>query len=149
MQASGLEGREEMPLLLDHPVDHPDDPTGPVSIRLIDEASDVSRPDPSGANQIDAEHQATDLAVASDVPQFGILSDGRCGSAHRWPAQEGGWQASTTVQELIRSLGSRPTRRATMVVHLAIHRPHPQPIGFSPWRSRSPAGCRWPTLRIR
>jgi hypothetical protein len=34
MQASGLEGREEMPLLLDHPVDHPDDPTGPVWICL-------------------------------------------------------------------------------------------------------------------
>src|SRR5918994_1172698 len=33
MQASGLEGREEMPLLLDHPVNHPDDPTGPVGIR--------------------------------------------------------------------------------------------------------------------
>jgi hypothetical protein len=31
----------------------------------IDEASNVSRPDPSGAEQIDAEHQATDLAVDS------------------------------------------------------------------------------------
>jgi hypothetical protein len=60
MQASGLEGREEMPLLLDHPVDHPDDPTGPV---WIDEASNLSRADWSGADQIDAEHQATDLAV--------------------------------------------------------------------------------------
>jgi hypothetical protein len=59
------------------------------------------------------------------VPQFGILSDARCGLAYRWPAEEDGWQASTTVQELIRSLGSRPTRRATMVVHLAIYRPHP------------------------
>jgi hypothetical protein len=29
----------------------------------IDEPSNVSRPDPSGADQIDAEHQATDLAV--------------------------------------------------------------------------------------
>jgi hypothetical protein len=28
-----------------------------------DEASDVSSPDPSGADQIDAEHQATDLVV--------------------------------------------------------------------------------------
>ena len=28
-----------------------------------DEASNVSRPDPSGADQIDAEHQTTDLAV--------------------------------------------------------------------------------------
>lgn len=29
----------------------------------IDDPSDVSRSDPSGANQSDAEHQATDLAV--------------------------------------------------------------------------------------
>jgi hypothetical protein len=28
-----------------------------------DEASNVSRPDPSGADQIDAEHQATELAL--------------------------------------------------------------------------------------
>jgi hypothetical protein len=34
----------------------------------IDEASNVSRPDPSGANQIDAEHQATDLAVGGSNP---------------------------------------------------------------------------------
>jgi hypothetical protein len=31
----------------------------------IDEALNVSRPDPSGADQIDAEHQATDLAVGA------------------------------------------------------------------------------------
>ena len=37
------------------------DPSGPVQ---IDEASDVSRPDPSGADQIDAEHQATDLMLS-------------------------------------------------------------------------------------
>jgi hypothetical protein len=36
------------------------DPSGSV---WIDEASDVSRPDRSGADQIDAKHQATDLAV--------------------------------------------------------------------------------------
>jgi hypothetical protein len=29
----------------------------------IDEASNVGRPDPSGADQIDAEHQPTDLVV--------------------------------------------------------------------------------------
>jgi hypothetical protein len=33
-----------------------------------DEASNVSRPDPSGADQIDAEHQATDLAVGGSNP---------------------------------------------------------------------------------
>jgi hypothetical protein len=49
----------ELPALLDHPLDHPDDPTGPVSIVRIDEALNLSRPDPSGADQADAEHQAT------------------------------------------------------------------------------------------
>jgi hypothetical protein len=39
----------------------PDDPTGSV---WIDDPSDVSRPDPSEAGQIDAEHQATDLLVS-------------------------------------------------------------------------------------
>jgi hypothetical protein len=41
------------------------DPTRPDQ---IDEALDVSRPDPSGADQIDAEHQATDLAVGGSNP---------------------------------------------------------------------------------
>jgi hypothetical protein len=35
---------------LDHPIDHPDEPN-------------VSRVDPFGADQSDAEHQPTDLAV--------------------------------------------------------------------------------------
>jgi hypothetical protein len=30
-----------------------------------DEAGNVSRPDPSGADQIDAEHQATDLVAGA------------------------------------------------------------------------------------
>ena len=93
----------------------------------------MSRLDRSGADQIDAEHQATDLAVVSDMQQFGILSDGRCGSEPQSPAEEDGWQASTTVQELIRSLGSRPTQRATMAVRPAICRPQPKRIGFGPW----------------
>jgi hypothetical protein len=38
----------------------------------IDEASNLSRPDRSGADQIDAEHQATDLAVGSIT----LTSDG-------------------------------------------------------------------------
>jgi hypothetical protein len=38
------------------------DPSGAI---WTDEASNVSRPDPSGADQIDVEHQATDLVVAS------------------------------------------------------------------------------------
>jgi hypothetical protein len=39
-------------------------PSGSV---WIDEAPNVSRPDPSGADQIDAEHQATELAVVLAV----------------------------------------------------------------------------------
>jgi hypothetical protein len=38
------------------------DPSGSV---WIDEASNVSRPDPSGPDRIDAEHQATDLAISA------------------------------------------------------------------------------------
>ena len=41
------------------------DPSGAI---WTDEASNVSRPDPSGADQIDAEHQATDLAVGGSNP---------------------------------------------------------------------------------
>src|SRR5215217_4623903 len=48
---------------LDRPFDHPDDPTDPTGSVWIDDPSDVSRPDRSGADQIDAEHQPTDLAV--------------------------------------------------------------------------------------
>jgi hypothetical protein len=41
------------------------DPSGAV---WTDGASNVSRLDPSGADQIDAEHQATDLAVGGSNP---------------------------------------------------------------------------------
>jgi hypothetical protein len=52
------------------------DPSGFV---WIDEASNMSRPDPSGADQIDAEHQATDLKVGGSNPSRRAnvqLSDG-------------------------------------------------------------------------
>jgi hypothetical protein len=42
------------------------DPSGPV---WIDEAPIVSRPDPSVADQIDAEHQSTDLAIEGGACQ--------------------------------------------------------------------------------
>jgi hypothetical protein len=41
------------------------DPSGSV---WIDEPSNGSRPDRSGADQVDAEHQATDLAVGGSNP---------------------------------------------------------------------------------
>jgi hypothetical protein len=51
-----------------HLLDHPDDPMGPVWIRPDRRDLHVSRPDRSGADQIDAEHQATDLAVEMTWP---------------------------------------------------------------------------------
>jgi hypothetical protein len=51
---------------LDHPFDHPDDPSESVWTVWIDAAGNVSRPDPTGADQSDVEHQATDLVVALD-----------------------------------------------------------------------------------
>jgi hypothetical protein len=53
--------------LLDHPLDHPDDPTGSFSIRRIDEAPNLTSPDPTEADQSDAEHQATDLALPASM----------------------------------------------------------------------------------
>jgi hypothetical protein len=50
-------------MALDHPLDHPDDPTGSFSIRRDRRPTHPSRPDSSGPDQIDAEHQATDLAI--------------------------------------------------------------------------------------
>jgi hypothetical protein len=48
---------------LDHPFDHPDDPTGPVWIRLDRRGIQREQARSSGADQIDAEHQSTDLVV--------------------------------------------------------------------------------------
>jgi hypothetical protein len=45
------------------------DPSGSV---WIDDASDVSRPDPSGAHQSDVEHQTTDLAAGTPWPDEGL-----------------------------------------------------------------------------
>jgi hypothetical protein len=41
----------------------------PSAAVWTDVASNLSRPDPSGADQIDAEHQATDLAVRGRIPR--------------------------------------------------------------------------------
>jgi hypothetical protein len=55
----------ELPALLDHPLIIQTirrDPSGPDA---TDGVPNLSRPDPSGADQSDVEHQATDLAVGS------------------------------------------------------------------------------------
>src|SRR4029450_1432887 len=50
---------------LDHPDDHPDDPSGSV---WTDGAANVSRLDPSGAVQVDAEHLARNRRVVGSNP---------------------------------------------------------------------------------
>ena len=61
----------------DHPFDYPDDPTDPSGHVWIDEASNVSRPDPSEAHQIDTEHQATTLVVSAGRVGRGVSGGGR------------------------------------------------------------------------
>jgi hypothetical protein len=62
------------------------DPSGAI---WTDGSSNVSRPDPSGAAQIDVEHQATDLLV-SQTQQLPALrarcrsGGGRCWADIRW-----------------------------------------------------------------
>jgi hypothetical protein len=51
----------------DHPFDHPDDPSGAV---WSDSASNVSRLDPPGADQVDAKHPARNREVADFDIQF-------------------------------------------------------------------------------
>jgi hypothetical protein len=88
------------------------------------------------------------VSVESHLDRRGIQREqARCGSDPQSPAEDR-WQASTTVQELIRSLGSRPTRRATTVVRPAICRPQPKRIGFGPWMG-SRRGTASPSWRWR
>jgi hypothetical protein len=65
------------------------DPTGSDQ---TDEASDVSRPDRSGSNQIDVEHQATDLAVGGSNP-----SRRAKGQLRGYQAREAPWSGSGSV----------------------------------------------------
>jgi hypothetical protein len=58
----------------------------------IDAASDVNRPDPSGPDQIDAEHQATDLAVGGSNPSRRAKAAGQAIKQKKLQ-----WKASGTV----------------------------------------------------
>jgi hypothetical protein len=64
----------------------------PSGALWTDGASNVSRPDPSGADQIDAEHQATDLAVGVRPRgvDAGCLWPGRHLPSGRGPAMSTG-----------------------------------------------------------
>jgi hypothetical protein len=70
------------------------EPSGSI---WTDGASNLSRPDLPGADQIDAEHQATDLAVGLSYPSDG-LSPGRAS----WTARGG---AARRVRERTRAVG--------------------------------------------
>jgi hypothetical protein len=61
----------ELPALLGHRFDHPDDPTGPSRSHGTDEAPNVSKPDPTGAVQFDAEHPARNRKVVGSNPSAG------------------------------------------------------------------------------
>jgi len=102
-----------------------------------DEASNVSRPDPSGADQIDVEHQATDLAVGVRIPRgapanpqlsgpaTGLLALSDCPDCDQTATTSAGTQEST----------------ATMCDHNRLS------MGRSPWttagagRSLASGGC--------
>src|SRR5512132_4711166 len=53
---------------LDHPDDHPDDPSVSVWSHLAESASNVNRLDPSGAVQADAEHPTRNRKVVGSNP---------------------------------------------------------------------------------
>jgi hypothetical protein len=55
----------------DHPDDHPNDPSLSVWTVWTDEASNVSRLDPSGAIQVDAEHPSRNRKVLGPNPTSG------------------------------------------------------------------------------
>jgi hypothetical protein len=74
------------------------DPSGPI---WTDDPSNVSRPDPSGGDQIDAEHQVTDLVVSAGRVRWWV-SD----ADQRAPARQG-WAPRA------RSGCLRPTSRST------------------------------------
>ena len=60
----------------DHPDDHPDDPTGPAGTQRDRRCAHLTRLDPTGANQSDAEHPPTDLAVGGSSPSRRALTSG-------------------------------------------------------------------------
>jgi len=113
------------------------DPSGPDA---TDGPSHLSSQDPSGADQIDAEHQATDLAIhagppsaQSDnrhhgcVPEVTRTSSRRfAASGLRWVPSRS-WGSSTTA-----STRTRPQRRAAAAIRSAVRiSPRPSPDRLS------------------
>jgi hypothetical protein len=83
------------------------DPSGPDA---TDDPSHLSRSDPSGTDQIDAEHQATDLAVGASSPsrrassRTGMLVES-CGSSARARVRATASTAWTTAATTSRQRG--------------------------------------------
>jgi hypothetical protein len=71
----------------------------------IDEAPNLSRPDPSGTDQTDVEHQATDLAVGGSNPSRRAASPQGCSStscgrsarARVWETASTAWTTAATT----------------------------------------------------
>jgi hypothetical protein len=78
--------------VLDHPLIIQTIRRDPSRSVWIDEASNLSRPDPSGADRIDAEHQATDLALEPAVASGPQACPGHAVWLTRaaWPRQRHG-----------------------------------------------------------
>jgi hypothetical protein len=102
------------------------DPSGPNG---IDEAPNVSRSDPSGADQVDAEHQPTDLMVAfssagclwsgiASLPFEPLLS---CGF--------GGWSAAVLLASGWPVVARNPVLQLTLDTSSVIHGTQAQPYG--------------------
>jgi hypothetical protein len=102
------------------------DPSGAV---WTGEAPNVSRPDPSGAVQVDADHQATDLAggvrIPCGAPEGPLVAHGSARSPwpHQSPTQQPTQQppheldTPTRANLLVRAVaGSRSSRRLVSIV---------------------------------
>jgi hypothetical protein len=123
-------------------------PSGAV---WTDEASNVSRPDPSGADRIDAEHQATDLAVGSSNPTSGSQTAGErlSGKSSRFAGLGiGNLDLSThVVTARAASFGSRDAAPQDRFVRAAAVRDGALSFSY-PWSSSAASGLRDSLRRI-
>jgi hypothetical protein len=94
--------------VVEHPVDHPDDPTGPVWIHLDRRPIQPEQARSAGADQIDAEHRLRIWRLGFESLAARTISARWRGHVSGWP----GWiaVASTPSGELSGAL-SRPVAR--------------------------------------
>ncbi len=94
----------------------------------IDGASNVSRPDPSGADQIDAEHQATDVRVKVRVPRPAWRVDrspllGNCPQGTALRSAQCWRSTSSTAVVASRDVGATPRATRPLLVHTTQRQP--------------------------